>query len=76
MKKKLSEKSFVVTLLLCYFLGPFGCHRFYIGKIGTGILMLITFGGFGIWSLIDFILIALGKFEDANGHLIRAKYPS
>jgi TM2 domain-containing membrane protein YozV len=62
-----SEKGFVPTLLLCFFLGAFGVHRFYVGKIGTGILMLITLGGFGIWAIIDFVMIAIGSFKDAKG---------
>ena len=52
-----SEKSWIATLLLCFFLGGLGVHRFYAGKIGTGVLQLLTCGGFGIWVLIDFILI-------------------
>lgn len=67
----LSPKSWKVTLLLCFFLGMFGVHRFYVGKVGTGILQLITFGGCGIWALIDFILIALSQFNDGNGLLIK-----
>ncbi len=66
-----SEKSFVAALLLCFFLGAFGIHRFYVGKIGTGILMLLTLGGLGIWALIDFIIIAIGSFKDAEGRRIR-----
>ena len=65
-----SKKNKVVALLLCIFLGWLGVHRFYVGKIGTGILQLLTFGGFGIWTLVDFILIACKKFTDANGDLI------
>jgi len=61
-----SEKGFVLTLLLCFFLGGLGVHRFYAGKIGTGILMLLTLGGLGIWALIDFIMIACGSFKDAQ----------
>lgn len=66
-----SPKGFVPTVLLCFFLGVFGVHRFYVGKIGTGILMIITLGGFGIWSLIDFIVIVIGNFRDSNGMIIR-----
>ena len=62
-----SEKGFVPTLLLCFFLGGLGVHRFYVGKIGTGILMLLTLGGLGIWTVIDFVVIAIGNFKDADG---------
>lgn len=68
----MSDRNFVVTLLLCFFLGGLGVHRFYAGKIGTGILMLITLGGFGIWTLIDFIIICVGKFTDSEGKYIKA----
>jgi len=60
-------KSWIAALLLCFFVGVLGVHRFYVGKVGTGILMLITFGGFGIWTLIDFIMIAIGSFKDKQG---------
>jgi TM2 domain-containing membrane protein YozV len=56
-----------ISLLLSFFLGTLGVYRFYVGKIGTGVLMLITLGGFGVWTLIDFITVAVGKFEDKNG---------
>ncbi|HSH09993.1 MAG TPA: TM2 domain-containing protein [Oceanipulchritudo sp.] len=62
-----SEKGFVPTLLLCFFLGAFGVHRFYVGKIGTGILMLLTLGGLGIWTVVDFVMIAVGSFKDSAG---------
>ena len=61
------SKSWIAALLLCFFVGVLGVHRFYVGKVGTGILMLITFGGFGLWTLIDLIMIAIGKFTDKQG---------
>lgn len=67
-----SDKGFVPTLLLCFFLGSLGVHRFYVGKTGTGILMLLTLGGFGIWTLIDFVIIVIGGFKDAQGRPIKA----
>ncbi|MGC2856688.1 NINE protein [Novispirillum sp. DQ9] len=66
-KGKTSEKTWIAALLLCFFLGVFGFHRFYVGKVGTGILQLITLGGLGIWAFIDFILIVVDNFKDANG---------
>lgn len=62
-----SEKGFVPTLLLAVLIGGLGVHRFYVGKIGTGILMMVTFGGFGLWVLIDIIMIATGNFKDVDG---------
>jgi len=61
------NKSFVATLLLCLFLGGLGVHRFYVGKVGTGLLQLFTFGGLGIWVLIDLIMIIVGNFKDKQG---------
>ena len=42
-----------------------------MGKIGTGVLMLLTFGGFGIWMIVDFIMIVVGRFEDADGYPVK-----
>ena len=67
-----SEKGFVPTLLLAFFLGGLGVHRFFVGKIGTGILQLITLGGLGIWALIDIIMIVFGSFKDKSGLPIKA----
>jgi TM2 domain-containing membrane protein YozV len=61
------QKSWVVALLLCLFLGMVGAHRFYTGKVGTAILQIVTFGGLGIWVLVDLIMIAMGKFTDKQG---------
>ena len=68
-----SEKGFVPTLLLCFFLGFMGVHRFYVGKIGTGVLQLVTFGGLGIWALVDFVMIAVGNFKDSEGNPIKSQ---
>ena len=67
-----SEKNFVAALLLCIILGGLGVHRFYVGKIWTGILMLLTLGGLGIWTLIDIIVIATQNFKDSDGLKIKA----
>jgi TM2 domain-containing membrane protein YozV len=69
---QISDKGFVPTILLCFFLGAFGIHRFYVGKIGTGILQLLTLGGLGIWTLVDFIIIVTGGFQDKSGLPIKA----
>lgn len=66
-----SNKSRLVALLLCFFLGGLGVHRFYAGKIGTGIVWLLTLGCFGIGSLIDLIMIICGSFTDKDGNLIK-----
>ena len=65
-----SEKNWLTNLLLCIFLGNFGVHRFYAGKIGTGILMLLTCGGCGIWTIVDLIMLIMGNFTDKDGNAI------
>ena len=66
-----SEKKRLVAFLLCFFIGAFGVHRFYVGKIGTGLLMIVTLGGFGIWYLIDCILVLCGAFKDKDGKTVK-----
>lgn len=68
--KALSEKLPSTLIFLCLFAGIFGAHRFYVRKWGTGLLMLLTLGGCGLWVLIDLILIALNKFDDKSGKII------
>lgn len=62
-----SNKSFIATWLFALLLGMFGIDRFYLGKIGTGIVKLITFGGVGVWWLIDLILVLAGATRDRAG---------
>jgi TM2 domain-containing membrane protein YozV len=62
-----TDKRILPAFILCFLLGVFGAHRFYVGKIGTAVAMLLTIGGLGIWALVDLILIATGSFKDANG---------
>ncbi len=63
-------KNKITALLLCIFLGGLGVHRFYVGKIGTGIVWLLTGGVFGIGWIIDIIMIAVGKFKDKQGNIL------
>ena len=61
------RKSFVVTWLLSWFLGMLGVDRFYLGKVGTGILKLLTFGGIGLWAFVDLLLVLFGAQRDKDG---------
>ena len=67
----ISPKSKIAALLLCIFLGGIGIHRFYVGKVGTGILYLFTGGLFGIGVLVDIINIACGNFRDNMGMFLK-----
>ncbi len=66
-EKPMSPRSRLAALLLCIFLGGLGVHRFYVGKIGTGVAMIFTLGGLGIWVLVDLIMIIVGEFKDIEG---------
>ncbi len=63
-----SDKSRAIALAVGGVLGIFGAHRYYLGKIGTGILQTVTIGGLGLWWLYDMILLAFGSFRDAEGN--------
>lgn len=65
-----SEKSRGVATALAALLGPFGAHRFYVGKTGSGALMAATLGGLGVWWLYDLIVVAAGDFRDAAGRRV------
>ncbi len=71
MNQTLNQKSYprnyFIALALSIFVGEFGIDRFYLGKIGTGILKLITFGGLGVWWIIDIVLTATGEARDKHG---------
>ena len=69
--RPVSDKSRLAAALLCWFLGTLGIHRFYVGKTGTGVLMIVTLGGVGIWTIIDFIVILIGSFRDKDGKALQ-----
>ena len=64
------ERKLLPVFLLAFLLGPFGAHRFFVGKTGTALLQLFTLGGLGLWVLFDLIVIITGNFTDKDGHKI------
>ena len=64
----MNPKKKLTALLLAIFLGGLGVHRFYVGKVGTGILQVCTCGGLGVWALVDIVMIITGKFLDKQGN--------
>lgn len=68
--KTKSEKSFLATLLLMFFLGIFGFHRFYVGKVWTGLMFLFTGGWFGLGVIWDFVMLVFGSFQDKQGDFV------
>ena len=71
-KKSTDNNQWITCLLLCWFVGTMGIHRFYTGHTVIGVLQLITLGGCGIWTLIDLIIIISGNFKDSEGNLIKS----
>lgn len=69
-KNENKHEKWLTLFLLSFFLGELGVDRFYVGKIGTGVIKLLTVGGCGIWWLIDWIMILAGKFTDSDGNVI------
>ncbi len=65
------DNRWLTCLLLCWFVGVFGVHRFYTGHTGIGVAQLLTLGGCGIWTLVDLITIIMGNFKDAQGNVIK-----
>lgn len=65
-----STKRILPAALLCFFFGLFGFHRFYVGKIWTGLLQLVTGGGFVVWAVYDLVMILFGNFTDKQGNRI------
>lgn len=61
------QRHYLAVFFLGFMWGTFGVDRFYLGKIGTGILKLLTFGGFGLWVLIDMVIIMTGAMRDKQG---------
>lgn len=68
---EVSDRSRGVAVGLGFFGGVFGLHRFYVGKSGTGVAMLVTFGGLGIWWLYDMVLLVTGEFRDKDDLPVR-----
>lgn len=66
-----NEDRWLIALILCILVGSLGVHRFYTGNIVTGVLMLITLGGCGIWTIIDLIMIAANTYRDGNGNTLK-----
>lgn len=65
------ENKWLATLLFCWFLGVFGIHRFYTGHVGIGVIQLLTFGGCGIWYIVDLVLLITGSYKDSEGNVLK-----
>ena len=73
-EEKEMQSKWITTLVLCWFLGIFGVHRFYTGSVGLGILQLVTMGGCGIWVIIDIVKLFMGTYSDGEGNVISGSF--
>lgn len=71
-----SPRSRLAAAILCGTLGVFGVHRFYVGRVATGLLMLGTLGGLGVWYVIDLVLVLVGDFRDGQGRRVTRWLPA
>ena len=69
-KQPVSTRKILPALILCILFGYFGTHRFYVGKVGTGMLQMLTLGGLGLWMLYDAAILILGKFTDCENAVL------
>jgi TM2 domain-containing membrane protein YozV len=70
-RRTASDKNWNTALILSVILGFFGADRFYVGRIGLGILKLITFGGYFVWWIVDIVLLLQGRMKDDLGREVR-----
>jgi hypothetical protein len=70
----ISPRNRDIVILLNFFTGFLGAHRFYLGKIGTGILMVVTMGGLGVWVIVDFFISVYGNYTDAEHRVVAKGY--
>lgn len=66
-----SERSRGIAMVLALAGGPLGLHRFYAGRSASGVAMILTLGGLGVWWLYDVVMLAAGEFRDIGGRRLR-----